>query len=219
MTKIYQQLLRSVLCIGLLTTITSVKAQNGDQILDGVGETAMSARYKFNGDAKDWSRNNLHAKLFGNGAKFVNDNQFGQVLSLTGEGNSFIALPAEVLTDMESISITGWVYLRSNQRGQRFFDFGQDANKHFSASPAGSNAQDGFQAAVSTAKGIKNAVATQSVPLNQWVNLAIVVDIPSKSITTYLNGKIASETKDIPLDLTTVFAQTQKDKNLLYIGK
>ncbi|WP_245221850.1 beta-L-arabinofuranosidase domain-containing protein [Pedobacter kyungheensis] len=219
MMKLYQQLLCSVLFISLLTPITPVKAQNGDQILDGVGETAMSARYKFNGDTKDWSRNNLHGKLFGTGAKFVNDSQFGQVLSLSGEGNSFIALPAEVLTDMESISITGWVYLRSNQRGQHLFDFGQDATKHFSASPTGSNAQDGFQAAITTAKGIKKAVSTQSVPLNQWVNLAIVVDIPSKSITTYINGKIANETKDIPLDLTTVFAQTQKDKNLLYISK
>jgi len=219
MTKIYQQLLRSVLCIGLLTTITAVKAQNGDQILDGVGETAMSARYKFNGDTKDWSRNNLHAKLFGTGAKFVNDNQFGQVLSLSDEGNSFIALPADVLTDMESISITGWIYLRSNQQGQRFFDFGQDAGKHFSAAPAGINAQNAFQALITTAKGIKSAASTQSVPLNQWVNLAIVVDIPSKSITTYINGKIANETKDIQLDLTTVFAQASKDKNLLYIGK
>ena len=45
------------------TTITN--AQSGDQILDGIGETGMIARYLFNGDTKDWSRNNLHAKFQG----------------------------------------------------------------------------------------------------------------------------------------------------------
>ena len=54
-------------------TINNVQAQNGDQILDGIGETGIIARYVFDGDARDWSRNNLHAKVQGGEAKFVNE--------------------------------------------------------------------------------------------------------------------------------------------------
>jgi len=110
-----------------------------DQILDGIGETGMIARYIFNGDLKDWSRNNLHAKFQGGEATFVNDNRFGRVLSLSGD-NAFVTIPGEALTDLESLSISGWIYLRSDKTGQRFFDFGKDATKHFFAAPAGTNA-------------------------------------------------------------------------------
>src|SRR5215217_5840262 len=106
----------------------------------------MIARYTFNGDLKDWSRNNLHGKFQGGEATFVTDNKFGKVLSLSGENNAFVTIPAEALTDLESLSISGWVYLRSKQPGQRFFDFGKDANKHFFVAPVGTNAQEGYQA-------------------------------------------------------------------------
>ncbi len=67
-----------------LTTIAAAFAQNGaqtaqnagqggDQFLDGIGETALMARYLFNGNAEDSSRNQLHATLRGAGAAFVDD--------------------------------------------------------------------------------------------------------------------------------------------------
>ena len=111
--------------------INIARAQGGDQILDGIGETGMIARYLFNGDAKDWSRNNLHGRFQGDGVKFVNDNRFGSVLSLSGDSSAYVTIPAEALTDLESLSISGWIYLRSKQPGQRFFDFGKDATKRF----------------------------------------------------------------------------------------
>ena len=52
----------------LLVGSSSVRSQSGgDQILDGIGETALVARYVFNGDANDASRNALHATLRGAG--------------------------------------------------------------------------------------------------------------------------------------------------------
>src|SRR5687767_13772458 len=122
-----------------------VKAQTGDQILDGIGETGMIARYLFNGDLKDWSRINLHAKVQGE-AQFVTDTRFGKVLSLNGDNNAFVTLPGEVLTDLESLIISGWINLRSTNKGQRFFDFGKNAAKRFTAAPVGTNSQEGFQA-------------------------------------------------------------------------
>src|SRR6218665_692000 len=101
--KMYKVFLGIIL---LFTISTHVKAQ--DQILDGIGETGMIARYLFNDDTKDWSRNNLHGTYTGTEVKFVNDNRFGKVLSLSGQANSFITIPGGALTDLESMSISGW---------------------------------------------------------------------------------------------------------------
>src|SRR5215217_5192281 len=77
-----------VLLVVLIQGVNGVRAQEGDQILDGIGETGLIARYVFDGDVKDWSRNNLHARIEGPGTKFINDNRFGKkVLSLSGANN------------------------------------------------------------------------------------------------------------------------------------
>ncbi|MBS1664711.1 MAG: glycoside hydrolase family 127 protein, partial [Bacteroidetes bacterium] len=204
---------RIFLLLTILTLTTrATHAQNGDQILDGIGETGMIARYVFDGDLKDWSRNTLHAKSQGAEAAFVTDTRFGKVLSLTGE--NFLTLPTETLSDLESLSISGWIFLRSKQPGQRFFDFGKDASKHFFAAPAGTTAQEGFQASITTGKGVLAPV----IETNKWVHLVIVIDIPSKSMTTYVDSKSVGETKDIPKELTEVFGQQGNEKQL-YIGK
>lgn len=65
--------------------ITSALAQEGDQILDGIGETALIARYTFKEDVKDWSRNNLHGTIHGSGVRFVKDELFETVISLPGD--------------------------------------------------------------------------------------------------------------------------------------
>lgn len=127
--KMYKVCLRIMLLVAVLVQgINTARAQNGDQILDGIGETGLIARYLFNGDARDWSRNNLHGRTQ---AKFVDDPRFGKVLSLSGDTSAYVVLPGEALTDLESLSISGWINLRAQQPGQRFFDFGKDAGKHF----------------------------------------------------------------------------------------
>ncbi|WP_227006180.1 beta-L-arabinofuranosidase domain-containing protein [Rufibacter latericius] len=212
----YKVFLRALLFVSVFTQgVNTAQAQNGDQILDGIGETEMIARYVFNGDLKDWSRNTLHAKFQGTQASFVNDNRFGKVLSLAGDNNAYVTIPGEALTDLESISISGWVYLRTKQPGQRFFDFGKDATKHFFAAPAGTKEQEGFQAVITAEKGTKKGAVSPAIEANKWVHLAIVVDVSSKSLSTYVDGKPVGQAKDIPRELTEVFGQ----KPLLYIGK
>jgi len=217
--KMYKVLLYAILFCAVLTqTVNTAQAQSGDQILDGIGETGMIARYVFNGDSKDWSRNNLHGKFQGSDVKFINDNRFGKVLLLSGDNSSFITLPAEALNDIESLSISGWIYLRSNHVGQRFFDFGKDATKHFFAAPLGTNKQEGFQALIAANTSSKGAVSS-AIPTNKWVHLTIVINVPSKTMLTYVDGKPVGETTDIPQELTAVFGQQGGAKNQLYIGK
>lgn len=212
--KMYKVFLHAMLFVAVLIQGVNT-AQAQDQILDGIGETGMIARYVFNGDLKDWSRNNLHAKFQGGEAPFVNDNRFGKVLSLSGDNNAFVTIPGEALTDLESLSISGWIFLRSEQPGQRFFDFGKDATKHFSAAPVGTSDQKGYLALIT---GSKNGAVAPAIETNKWVHLAIVIDIPSKTMFTYVDSKPAGETKDIPKELTAVFGQ-QPGEKLLYIGK
>ena len=202
----------------LFGAVTTSYGQNGDQILDGIGETGLSARYIFNGDAKDWSRNNFHGQFQGTAVKFIKNDRFGQVLSLSGEENSFIRIPAEALTDLESLSITGWIFLRSKQPGQYLFDFGKDANTHLYAAPGGTKDKPDFQAALVEKGNIKSAVSP-AIATNKWVFITIVIDVPSKSIITYLDGKPAAAIKNTPVALSEIFNPQGGEKGQFYIGK
>ena len=216
--KSYRVFLRFILIVTILSKGSStVQAQSGDQILDGIGETGMIARYVFDGNLKDWSRNNLHATA-GRDVTFINDKRFGKVLSLSGEKNDFIQIPADALTDMESLSISGWVYLRSEKKDQVFFDFGKDVHKHFFAAPFGTNLQDGFQSLITAGKNNQKGAVSPALLLNKWVYLTIVVDIPAKKMMTYVDAALVGESQQIPRELTEVFGSSG-DKNKLYIGK
>src|SRR5690554_6743818 len=86
---------------------TSVFAQIGDQILDGISETGLIARYTFKEDVRDWSRNNLHGNGIGTNLKFVEDSLFGHVISLSKDSEAFVSLPSESVIGEESLSISG----------------------------------------------------------------------------------------------------------------
>ena len=64
-----------VVFLGCLVWTVPARAQvdGGDQFLDGIGETALVARYVFDGNVEDSSRHNRHATLRGTGATYVED--------------------------------------------------------------------------------------------------------------------------------------------------
>jgi DUF1680 family protein len=193
-------------------------AQGGDQILDGIGETGLVARYTFKGDVKDWSRNNLHGTVQGTCFRFVEDSLFGKVLSLQGKSGTFVSVPGEALTGHESLSITGWIYLRSPRKGQMLFDFGNNSNSCFFASPAGTGDKEGFLAQITT-KSDSYLAYSPSVEINKWVHLAIVANSSSKTLSTYINGVLAGEARNVEVDLKQMFDNSSGGKNHLYIGK
>lgn len=116
---------------------TAAVAQTGDQMLDGIGETGMIARYTFKADANDWSRNNLHARINGKGFAFVQDSLFGNVLALKGDAETFVTLPGGAVSGEESLSISGWLFMKASTPGQVFVDFGKNANARLLVSPLG----------------------------------------------------------------------------------
>jgi hypothetical protein len=119
-------------------------AQGGDQFLDGIGETALVARYVCNGNTEDSSRNHFHAALRGSGGAFIEDPRFGRVLELAGNGG-YIELPGRALAGVDTISVTAWLYLPTGASGP-LFDFGQGASARIVAGLSAA----GFRATVSS---------------------------------------------------------------------
>lgn len=181
-------------------------AQNGDQILDGIGETDLVARYVFNGDLKDWSRNNLHGTYNSGKPNYLNDPKFGKVLSLSGAQNEFVILPNDILTNIESLSISSWINLRSESLNQYVFDFGRNNSSNFWFSPTGVSNQNGASASLLSIKGnsFYNAVSP-TFGLNKWEHFVIVLDATRKTMTTYVNNKKVAEVRDVDVNLVQLF--------------
>jgi len=198
--------------------INSVFAQTGDQILDGIGETDLIARYTFKENAKDWSRNNLHGSIQGTNFEFVYDELFGNVLSLPEDNESFISLPGEWMSGQESLSITGWIYLRSAKSGQVIFDFGKNNKTHFFTAPAGTKYKNGFQAQIKS-NSDEFIANSPGLALDKWNHWAIVLNVPSKTLSIYINGEHVSEVKHVEVKFEQIFGDNSEEDNKVYIGK
>ena len=188
------------------------QAQGGDQFLDGIGETALIARYLLNGNAEDTSRNQFHAVIRGNGGAFVNDEQFRQVLLLTGDG-SHLQLPGETLAGEDTLSFTTWLYLPTGATGP-IFDFGQSAATRFSAVASPS----GFRAAIALDGTVRE---TPAAPLleNRWLHVAIVLDPAARTLTTYLDGARVGQATGVAANAAQIVHQTTRASNRLFIGR
>ncbi len=215
--RIYKLFIGLLLGFFALGTTTSL-AQSGDQILDGIGETGLISRYTFKEDVKDWSRNNLHGNVQGTDFKFVKDELFGNVLSLNGSNDTYISLPAESVTGEQTISITGWIYLRSAKSGQLFFDFGKDSKAHFFAAPVGTSDKEEFQAQILTNAKTYTA-ASAALPIYKWVHVAVVINVPYKTLSTFVNGALVAETKNAEVELRQLFKSNSGETNKLFIGR
>lgn len=212
--KIYKLIVWAGIC---LLGMVSTQAQNGNQILDGIGETGLVARYVLDGTAKDWSRNNLHATIMGGSAAFVKDELFGEVLELPEDGKAYVTIPGEIFKNIESVSITGWVYLNSAEMGQPVFDFGKSAKAHLYITPFGT--EDGSYEAVIKGKQTQKINSYVKVATGEWIQFALVVNTPAKSVNLYFNGKSVGEIKNADMELSELFDKDSCKKNLLYIAK
>ncbi|WMI65226.1 glycoside hydrolase family 127 protein [Aestuariibaculum sp. YM273] len=195
-----------------------VQAQSGDQILDGIGETALVSRYVFDGNLKDWSRNNLHASVEGSEAVFVDDKKFKKVLSLQAKNKLYVSIPGETLNSLESLSVSGWVNLGSEASNQYIFDFGKANGGHFYLVSEVKDGKTNYHAEIVTKKGKQYEVGLSALPTNTWAHITVVFDISSKTLITYTNGKLSGEAKNLDVELETLF-DSSETPNKLYLGK
>ncbi|HET9370651.1 MAG TPA: beta-L-arabinofuranosidase domain-containing protein [Vicinamibacterales bacterium] len=186
-------------------------AQGGDQILDGIGETSLIARYVFNGNVEDASRNQLHARLVGTGAAFVDDGS-RRVLLLTGDG-SHVQLPASALAGEDAIAVVGWLYLPTRATGP-VFDFGSGASTRLSAVV---DAQ-GFRASVLIGGQVRGETPAKSVVENQWTQFAVVLDPAAKVLTAYVDGARAGQATNVDATPAQIVPQASAT-NRLFLGR
>ncbi|MEY4096080.1 MAG: hypothetical protein RLZZ53_3279 [Acidobacteriota bacterium] len=210
-----------VLLISLLTATTCLvglaggardQAQGGDQFLDGIGETALIARYQLTGNAEDSSRNQFHAAVKGVGGVFVNDEQFKQVLLVTGDG-SHLQLPGQALNGEDTLSVSTWLYLPTGATGP-IFDLGQNTSTRFFAVAN----QGGFRAAVALNGAIRETTAVPYLE-NRWMHVAVVFDPASRTVTTYLDGTRAGQATDVIGNAAQIINQSNRDANRLFFGR
>ncbi|MCA5003813.1 glycoside hydrolase family 127 protein [Sphingobacterium sp. WQ 366] len=200
---------RVVTSILVICSSISLKAQNGDQILDGIGETGMVSRYIFNGDLKDWSRNNLHGSYQQGLPKFVSDTKFNKVLSFDNKHSEYLSIPKDALLNIESLSISTWLYSKSNTTTQTYFEF---AKNNKSILKASQDKQKIFIAFAGT------TIHATSLPLNKWAHLVVVLDAPSKTISLYVDNKLLAEEKNIPIDFSKLFGTQSVGSSEIVIG-
>lgn len=209
----FTSLLTVTTALVALTHAVQGNVQGGDQFLDGIGETGLIARYLFAGNVEDASRNQFHATVRGDGATFVEDNQFRRVLLLTGDG-SHVQLPGGALAGEDTLSVTGWLFLPTGASGP-FFDFGQNASSRLFAvaSPAG------FRASLVADGKVRGETAARPFLENQWVHLAVVLDPANRVLTTYLDGARAGQATGVDVNAAQIVHQTSGAANRLFIGR
>lgn len=185
--------------------------QGGDQFLDGVGETALIARYVFNGNAEDSSRNQLHAALRGTGAVFVEE-QGRQVVLLTGEG-SHVELPGHALAGEDAVTVAGWLFIPTRASGP-VFDFGQEPAARLSAFVD----REGFRASVSAGGEVRGETRPAPIVENQWLHFAVVLDPASRALTAYVDGKEVGQATGVEATLAQLVPQGGA-ANRLFLGR
>ena len=206
-----------------LSTVTAVVAQQaqqtqqsassggGDQFLDGIGETSLIARYVFNGNTEDSSRNQLHARMFGPGGAFVEDGQ-RRVLLLTGDG-SYVQLPASALAGEDAVAVVGWLYLPTRASGP-VFDFGNSpATRLFASVDA-----QGFRASAVVDGRVRAETPAKAVVENQWTHFAVVLDPASHVLTAYIDGTRTGQVQDVNVTPAQIVPQGSTT-NRLFLGR
>lgn len=216
---------RLILLVAVLAVLWSSaavygQAGEGAQFLDGIGETSLIARYLFNGSSQDWSRNTYHATLFGE-VTFIEDEQFGRVLSLPGGRNKgYVQIPGRALIGIESLSVTGWVYVIDLTPWQYFFDLGVNTSRYLNCTPVGEDRADGCRVRLTVeGQNAEKGPTTFRISTRQWVHLAAVLNAATKTLSLYVDGVRVGQSTDVNWSMADILSQENGQSNLLYLGK
>ncbi len=209
--------------LGGLLSMTPAEAEHGgDQILDGIGETALIARYLFDGHLRDASRNGFDGRL-STGERdtadlFLDDPARGTVLALTGKGDrAFVHLPGKALAGADAFSLAGWWLPRSQDEKGLLFDLRGGANRRLSAW-MGPDAADYRVHLAGNGTQCAAAATGTRVPRGRWVHLAVVFDAAQQAVRLYLNGEKVGQTECTGLTMDKIFDPRNADAHRLYLG-
>ncbi len=202
--------------LGLCFGLTRLSAQTaGDQILDGIGETALIARYVFDGNIEDRSRNNYHAAIIGGELSYSEDSPFDKVLSLRG---GTLRIPGRALAGVDSLTVSCWVHLIYTNSGQRLFDFGGKGGQGIFCELTAPDIENGFRVRIIGGPEDGCGFSARFTSPGRWFHVAVVLDAAQRTLTAYVMGREIGRVEHLNLRLEDVLNPNRPDESRLLIG-
>src|SRR5262249_32009253 len=104
------------------------------------------------------------------------------VLELSGT-NSYVELPADAFTNLDEVTVEGWVKWESFERMSRFFDF---AFKGFSLSAMNRFTNSTLRIESFRGDSVTLIELPEMLPLNQWTHIAVAAG--TNGLQLFVNG-------------------------------
>jgi uncharacterized protein len=121
---------------------------------------------------------------------------------------------------VETVTVTGWLFLRSAEPWQRFFDFGPNATTNFFCTPIGEGDAGGFRARFTAGGWTEEQGPTApAAPTNRWVHLAVVLDSSRRTLGIYQDGARVGQATNIGANLEQLLDGDDAGRNQLFLGK
>ncbi|MBT2291878.1 glycoside hydrolase family 127 protein [Paenibacillus albidus] len=161
----------------------------------------------------DASNNGNDAVTAGSGVTFGSwEEQNIGTLRLPGgsaDTGGHVKLPDGLLDNVEDVTVTTWVYMRSTTNYTRIFDFGTDTGKYMYLTPTGNNDGAKGLAFGITTSGWSNEQTVQkgtNLEVHTWTHVAVVLS--GKTATIYQDGIKVGEKTQMSLNPKSLAATT-----------
>ncbi|HVT09060.1 MAG TPA: LamG domain-containing protein [Polyangia bacterium] len=131
--------------------------------------------------------------------------QIGNALNLNNgsSGMNYVSLPANLLQNVNDLTIAVWVFVRTDLSWARIFDFGSSTTKYmFLTSHAAGTGLNAVRFAITTGgngPGMEQQLTGAApLPTGTWTHVAVVLQGTSNG-TLYVNGAAVASSTSIPL--------------------
>ncbi|WP_114778443.1 LamG-like jellyroll fold domain-containing protein [Botryobacter ruber] len=142
--------------------------------------------------------------------------QEGQALKLDGTANSFVSLPAGVVSSLNDITVAAWVKMDALSNWMRVFDFGTGTSTYMfltvQAGTSGGNPVVRYTNRRGGAEAEKQLSYAYNFPLNTWTHIAVAQS--GNTARMYINGALVATNTDFSNKPSELGITTQN-----YIGK
>ncbi|GAB6011312.1 LamG-like jellyroll fold domain-containing protein [Viscerimonas tarda] len=142
--------------------------------------------------------------------------KFNNGLQFDGSSNAYASLPAGLLTTVKSFTVSLWVNLNTAGTWTRLFDFGTGESYYLFLSAK--NSSGALRFAIKNGASEQTVDGTTTLPLNQWVHIAVTLDWNDASAIgvakLYVNGILEGTNSTITINPSMLPSTNQN-----YIGK
>ncbi|WP_437726694.1 LamG domain-containing protein [Sorangium sp. So ce861] len=110
----------------------------------------------------------------------------GNAISLSG-AEEYVELPPGIMQTLDEITVAFWIYLGRSHAWQRAFDFGSGETAWMYVCPQ-AHSPTGLRFSVNSPAGVEEYTAESSLPVSQWVHVAVTLGFNPSRSSIYVNG-------------------------------